>query len=196
MTERGRSADPRAERVRTRLRAAALALANERPVDGITVGDLVARAEVSRQVFYRHFRDRDDAVATAFSHAFAAAARPRRRDARAHILDLFEFAARYPGLCHNVVSSTVHQHVLATYREALLDPCRQIADQGMAVLHTIAPLPADAVTRFLVGGLMEVLRSWMEDPQPTDLHARVRAALVTVDALLGCSPTPKGPLDG
>ncbi|WNG85218.1 TetR/AcrR family transcriptional regulator [Mycobacterium sp. ITM-2016-00317] len=195
MTERGRSADPRAERVRTRLRAAALALANERPVDGITVGDLVARAEVSRQVFYRHFRDRDDAVATAFSHAFAAA-RPRSRDARTHILDLFEFAARHPGLCHNVVSSTVHQHVLATYREALLDPCRQIADQGMAMLHTIAPLPADAVTRFLVGGLMEVLRSWMEDPHPTDLHARVRAALVTIDALLGGSPTPKGPLDG
>lgn len=196
MTERGRSADPRAERVRTRLRAAALAIANERPVDGITVGDLVARAEVSRQVFYRHFRDRDDAVATAFSHAFAAATRTGHRDARTHILDLFDFAARHRALCHNVVSSTVHQHVLATYRDALLEPCRQIADQGMAVLHTIAPLPSDAVTRFLVGGLMEVLRSWMEEPRPTDLRARVRAALATVDALLGCSPTTKGPVDG
>ena len=67
------SVDPRAERVRTRLREAAFALAHERPVDQLTVGDIVARAEVSRQVFYQHFRDRDDAVATAFTVAFAAA---------------------------------------------------------------------------------------------------------------------------
>jgi hypothetical protein len=66
----------------------------------------------------------------------------------------------------------------------------------MAVLATIAPLPADAVTRFLVGGFMEVLRSWMEDPDATDLHARVEAALDTVDALLGISSAQKGPHDG
>ena len=73
MAARINSVDPRAERVRTRLREAAFALAHEGPVDQITVGDIVARAEVSRQVFYRHFRDRDDAVATAFAVAFAAA---------------------------------------------------------------------------------------------------------------------------
>ena len=65
MAARTHSVDPRAERVRTRLREAAFALAHERPVDRLTVGDIVARAEVSRQVFYQHFRDRDDAVATA-----------------------------------------------------------------------------------------------------------------------------------
>ena len=67
------SVDPRAERVRSRLRAAAFELAQETPVDHITVGDLVTRAEVSRQVFYRHFRDRDDAVAAAITDVFTAA---------------------------------------------------------------------------------------------------------------------------
>ena len=42
MSDRGRSADPRAERVRTRLREAAFALSHERAVDEITVGDVVA----------------------------------------------------------------------------------------------------------------------------------------------------------
>lgn len=51
-------------------------MAGERRVDEITVGDLVARAGVSRQVFYRHFRDRDDAVALAVTGAFAAAVGP------------------------------------------------------------------------------------------------------------------------
>ncbi|UXA15988.1 TetR/AcrR family transcriptional regulator [Mycobacterium sp. SMC-4] len=187
MTERGRSADPRAERVRARLREAAFAMAHEQPVDQITVGDLVARAQVSRQVFYRHFRDRDDAVASAFTHAFATSTGTAEPDARARIIELFAFAARHCLLCRNIASSTVHQHVLAEYREALVPPCRQIADQSMTVLTTVAPLTAEAVTRFLVGGLTEVLRSWMEAPQATDLLARARAALDTVDALLGNS---------
>jgi len=63
MAARTHSADPRAERVRTLLRDAAFALAHEGPVDEITVGDLVARAGVSRQVFYQHFKDRDDFLA-------------------------------------------------------------------------------------------------------------------------------------
>lgn len=197
MSERGRSADPRAERVRTRLRDAAFSLPHERRVDQITVGDLVARAEVSRQVFYRHFRDRDDAVAQAFSGVFAEVLAERvDADARTRIVELFTFAAEHASMCRNVVPSTVNQHVLATYRDALFPPCTQIAAQGMAVLDNVAPLPEQAVARFLVGGFMEVLRSWMEDPDSSDLPARVSAALDTVDALLGISSSQKGPADG
>jgi AcrR family transcriptional regulator len=192
MSERGHSTDPRAERVRARLREAAFSLPHEHPVDEITVGDLVARADVSRQVFYRHFRDRDDAVARAFSHAFAEAAEAMDgADARTRVVQLFAFAAEHESLCRNVVPSTVNQHVIGTYREALFAPCRQIAAEGMAVLDSVAPLPEQAVTRFLVGGFMEVLRSWMEDPDTTDLSARVGVALHTVDALLGISSSEK-----
>jgi AcrR family transcriptional regulator len=196
MSERGHSADPRAERVRARLRDAAFALSHERSVDGITVGDLVARADVSRQVFYRHFRDRDDAVAQAFSQAFGRVVAADGADARTRVLDLFAFAAEHATMCRNVVPSTVNQHVLAAYRAALSGPCRQIAAQGMVVLDAVAQLQVHAVTRFLVGGFLEVLRSWMEEPETTDLHARVSAALDTVDALLGISSDQKGTADG
>ncbi|WP_024444858.1 TetR/AcrR family transcriptional regulator [Mycolicibacterium iranicum] len=195
MSERGRSADPRAERVRSRLRQAALFLADERPVDEISVGDLVSQADVSRQVFYRHFRDRDDAIAAAFSHLFCK--RPAQaEDAKARILELFGFAAEHAALFRHVVPSTVNQYVLVTYRDALRAPCEQIASQGMAVLDTITSISADAVTRFLVGGFTEVLRSWMEDPDATDLSLRIGAALDTVDALLGITSAQKGPSRG
>ena len=206
MSDRGQSADPRAERVRARLQDAAFALSHERPVDGITVSDIVARADVSRQVFYRHYRDRDDAIARAFTRAFADVAEPDGAerdgaepdgaDARTRVLDLFAFAAAHASMCRNVVPSTVNQHVLTAYRDALAPPCRQIATQGMAVLDTVAALREDAVTRFLVGGFLEVLRSWMEDPATTDLRARVSATLDTVDALLGITSAQKGPSNG
>lgn len=214
MPARTHSVDPRAERVRTRLREAAFALAHERPVDQITVGDIVARAEVSRQVFYQHFGDRDDAVATAFIAAFAAATTALDRgtaggtadedrsvitaDARTRILRLFDFAAEHRSMYRNIVPSAVTQRVVTAFRAELQPACEQIARQGMPVVSPIASLTPESVTRFLVGGFMEVLRSWMEDPDSTDLSGRVGAALDTVNALLGlttqASPTtyPRG----
>ena len=58
---------------------------------------------------------------------------------------------------------------------------------GMPAVITVASLTPEAVTRFLVGGFMEVLRSWMEDRDAADLRGRVSGALDTVSALLGLS---------
>ncbi|SEH78279.1 regulatory protein, tetR family [Mycolicibacterium rutilum] len=181
MAARTHSADPRAERVRTRLREAAFALAHEQPVDRLTVGDIVARAGVSRQVFYRHFADRDDAVATAFTTAFATtiaeATGGISGEAPDRIVRLFDFAAEHRSMYRNVVPSTVAQRVVAAFRAELLPACEQLA----AAMSTVADVASEAVTRFLVGGFMEVLRSWMEDPDSADLGGRVRAALATVN---------------
>lgn len=192
MAARAHSVDPRAERVRARLREAAFALAHERPVDQLTVGDIVGRAGVSRQVFYQHFRDRDDAVATAFTVAFAAATADIGGDARARILRLFDFAAEHRSMYRNIVPSAVTQRVVTAFRTELLPACEEIAAQAMPVVATIAGVAPESVTRFLVGGFMEVLRSWMEDPHSTDLSGRVRAALDTVNALLGLPADSKG----
>src|ERR1700754_118468 len=131
MAARTHSVDPRAERVRTRLREAAFALAHEQPVDQLTVGDIVARAGVSRQVFYKHFRDRDDAVATAFTVAFAAATADNSGDAGARIMRLFAFAAEHRAMYRNIVPSAVTQRVVTAFRAELLPACEEIAVQGM-----------------------------------------------------------------
>jgi AcrR family transcriptional regulator len=192
MAARTNSVDPRAERVRTRLREASFALAHERRVDELTVGDIVARAGVSRQVFYQHFSDRDDAVAAAFSAAFAAATADAGGDARARILRLFDFAAEHRTMYRNIVPSAVTQRVVTAFRTELLPACGEIATQGMPVVSPIAGLTPESVTRFLVGGFMEVLRSWMEGPDSADLGGRVSAALDTVNALLGLNTYSKG----
>ena len=186
MATRTPSADPRAERVRAKLIDAAFALAHERPVDQLTVGDLVARAGVSRQVFYRHFADRDDAVATAFVIAFAAATADLDGEPRSRILRIFGLAAEHRAMYRNVVPSPVAQRVVAAFRGELLPACEDLA--ARAVVGAAAGLEPGAVSRFLVGGFQEVLRSWMEDPgesgHAADLLGRVTAALDTVDALL------------
>ena len=96
----------------------------------------------------------------------------------------------------NIVPSAVTQRVVTAFRAELLPACEEIAAQGMPVVTTIASLTPESVTRFLVGGFMEVLRSWMEDPASTDLRGRASAALDTVNALLGLTTHPKGPQHG
>lgn len=196
MAARAHSADPRAERVRALLRDAAFALAHERPVDGLTVGDVVARAGVSRQVFYQHFTDRDDAVATAVTVAFAAATADIGGDARARIRRLFDFVAEHRAVYRHVVSSTVAQRVVAAFRAELAPACEEMAAAAMPAVTAIAGVAPEAVTRFLVGGFTEVLRSWMDDPSATDLGDRVRAALDTVNALLGVPEHSRGSRHG
>lgn len=188
MAARTHSADPRAERVRTRLRDAALTLVAQRPVDALTVADLVAHAGVSRQAFYQHFGDRDDAIATAFTAAFATATGDLGgEDARTRILRLFDFADRHRAMYRNVVGSAVVQRVVAAFRAELLPACTAIAEDAAPALEPAAALSPEAVSRFLVGGFMEVLRSWMEDPDSEELGIRVTAALDTVYALLSLS---------
>src|SRR3954463_14565736 len=182
MAARTNSVDPRAERVRGRLRDAAFALAHEGAVDHLTVGDIVDRAEVSRQVFFRHFRRRDDAIAFAFTIAFASATADIAGDPRTRITALFDFAAEHRAMYRNVVPSAVTLRVVAAFRAELTPAGEQIA---AAAVGDIAGLTTESVSRFLVGGLIEVLRSWMEDGDPTDLRGRVTAALDPVGALLG-----------
>ncbi len=159
-------------------------MAHERPVDQLTVSDIVDRAAVSRQVFYQHFRDRDDAIAHAFTAAFAAATAHADKDPRTRIVALFDFAAEHRAMYRNVVPSVVTLRVLAAFRTELLPACEQIAE---AAVIDHEGLTAQSVAGFLVGGLIEVLRAWMDDEDAPDLHARITAALDTVEALLALS---------
>ncbi|WP_332764319.1 TetR/AcrR family transcriptional regulator [Phenylobacterium sp.] len=91
MAERG---NPRAERTRAALIAAGRRLYSERPVDAVTVDDIVQAASVGKGSFYNHFVDREalvraisseirGQVETAVSRANAGVEDPARRMARA-----------------------------------------------------------------------------------------------------------------
>jgi AcrR family transcriptional regulator len=55
-----RKLDARASRTRNRLGMAFLELIHQRPIEDITVQDVLDRASVGRSTFYLHFRDKND----------------------------------------------------------------------------------------------------------------------------------------
>lgn len=66
--------DRRVARTRTRLKAALLALIQERSYAGITVGDITQRADVGRSTFYVHFQSKEDLLFDGFEGALLALA--------------------------------------------------------------------------------------------------------------------------
>jgi AcrR family transcriptional regulator len=57
---RPRKPDERARRTRDRLGGAFVALIHEKPIEEVTVQDVLDRASVGRSTFYLHFRDKND----------------------------------------------------------------------------------------------------------------------------------------
>lgn len=58
--KRRRKLDKRARRTRDRLGSAFVALIHEKPIENVTVQDVLNRAAVGRSTFYLHFRDKND----------------------------------------------------------------------------------------------------------------------------------------
>lgn len=63
--------DRRIVRSKRALREALIELTEERGLDGFTVNDLCARADLNRGTFYNHYRDKDDFVADLEGDLFA-----------------------------------------------------------------------------------------------------------------------------
>lgn len=55
-----RKPDLRTRRTRDRLSSALVELIREKPIEAVTVQDVLARARVGRSTFYLHFRDKND----------------------------------------------------------------------------------------------------------------------------------------
>jgi AcrR family transcriptional regulator len=60
MDKRRRKPDPRGARTRARLGMAFVQLIHEKPMEEVTVQDVLDRASVGRSTFYLHFRDKND----------------------------------------------------------------------------------------------------------------------------------------
>ncbi len=74
--------DVRVRRTRTLLRQALVELIEDRGFDRVTVGDLTARAMVSRAAFYRNYRDKYALVEQVFDEALAEMTASDEGDAR------------------------------------------------------------------------------------------------------------------
>jgi AcrR family transcriptional regulator len=175
--------DPRAVRSRQALGDAFLKLLETRPVDQISIRDIVAAAGVGYTTFFRHHASREallDHVAAEQIRRLFALAMP--------VLDAWDVHAGSTALfsyvdAHRALWSTLLTGGAAgTIREEFLRLARRVAaSQG----RPGSWLPADAGVILIVGGTLDLLTWWLRqgDPLPIERIVAIHERVVVTPAI-------------
>jgi AcrR family transcriptional regulator len=173
--------DRRARRSRASLMRAAVTMVSERGTTAVAVSDLAAAADVSRQVLYAQFGDRDTLL-------FETALDLARRE----LLPGIARDAHAPGGHTRVLAATRHFAAYRTFYRAMFTGPRaydlnkalsallgsfnrQLADRMSA--RPLPPGTAEDLTTFVTGGWAAILTAWVidgEDPlDPEEMADRL-----------------------
>jgi AcrR family transcriptional regulator len=160
--------DPRALRVRTALLSSAWTLAHAQRIESISVVAICRHADVSRQVFYKHFADRDEVVFAAVRASFDEAVAGVVGDP---LQPLVAWMREHGELERNLYPSQVADRL----GELLRDTLRPLCEAALPARIDATVERADAVC-LLVGGMWELLRQIAlggvrDGRSPADLRA-------------------------
>jgi AcrR family transcriptional regulator len=173
---RGVSAEARRADRRARLIEAGLELLGERGWAGTTVRAVCAEAELTERYFYESFDNREQLILAVFDRvtseaaeavlaAVAAAPHDARAKARAAIEAFVEMLTDDPRRARAILVEPVGSEAgEARRREAIRSFAALVADQASSFYGPAALAPEDAAltAMALVGGLAELLVSWLE----------------------------------
>ncbi|MDT3444557.1 MULTISPECIES: TetR/AcrR family transcriptional regulator [unclassified Pseudofrankia] len=175
---------------------AAVSLVVERGTSAVGVSDIARAADVSRQLLYQQFGDRDTLL-------LEAALDLARRE-------LVPSISEAPDTRTRVLATTQHfAHHRSFYRAMMTGPCSyELSKVLQGVLHDFNAqlvlqasdrrLPADLVedlTGFVIGGWAAIFNSWVVDgPDPLDAEAfadRLMRLLTVLTVTIHTEPEPR-----
>jgi AcrR family transcriptional regulator len=187
MTERRPSlgsADPRAERSRAALFAAAIELVSRAGSTDVSLVALAAESGLTRQAIYLHFPDRDSVlVAAAVDLLSRELTEPSRRsDQPISPLDVAEHFDRhrrfYAALMSGSCVGPLNRELLAVFV-----PVNERVVLALAGNH--GPERTRDLALFLTGGTEKLVTTWMLSADPESPAHFAERLMATVDALAG-----------
>lgn len=180
--------DRRVERTQQLLREALLSLIREKGFEGLTVQEIIDRANVGRATFYAHFDNKDDLLLSGFDE-FRALLKAHQRDALSRGPNVED---RVFGFSHEIFSHTNEYReeframvgkrsgaaLQRLLHKLLVDFVREDVKQTVARAEDGA-VPAEAVVQFIAGALFGLLGWWLDGrprlsvPEVNDLFRRL-----------------------
>ncbi len=162
--------DARVVRTRQALRQAMIELAEERPLEGITVRAIAARAGVGYATFFRHYADKEALladVANRLTQEFLARVRPlmEQKDRRGAAQSLVAFVQDHLSLYRSLIAGGSGE----TVRAEMLRVCLT----NVAEARPPRPRgPLDELVLFhLVSAILNLLAWWLRNPGIADAGA-------------------------
>jgi AcrR family transcriptional regulator len=161
--------DRRARRTRRLLQQALLQLLAEEPLSKVTVTQIAARADVSRQAFYLHFTSKEELLLSHVDDVFdqiratvlPAPARPRPVGLQELIAASFAEWTRHASALGLALQIEDKDQVIDRIRVHVADLMDAFAQYGRE--DVLATPMHDYVVDFFTGGVYMLLRSWSRD---------------------------------
>jgi AcrR family transcriptional regulator len=170
--------DLRVRRTRNRLGSALIALILEKPIDEITVQEVLDRAAVGRSTFYVHYTDKDDLFLSQLEQGLEmwSTALSRRREKSLRVAPVRDFFA------HIDDARKLYRALVESGRiQAFFDLAQGYFARGIAQrlreqsmrFRNLPQAELGARSHVLAGSLLSLLRWWMdrgakESPQSMD----------------------------
>jgi AcrR family transcriptional regulator len=161
-----RKLDQRAQRTRTRLGDAFLALMQEKPLDEITVQDVLDRASVGRSTFYVHFRDKNDLLLSQLERfleltSSLLSVRKERSNRVAPVAEIFDHIGNQNKIYRVLVDAGRLEEFFALAQEYYARGiARRLSETGRFTSVPKRELAARAAA--LAGSMLSLLRWWLD----------------------------------
>lgn len=150
-----------------------LRLVGSKPLDKITVKDIVEDCEITRNTFYYHFQDIYDLTAEVFRSEFARVIKKRgeQGDWRDQLRAVVDFAQQNRGAVLHIYNSARRQELMRSFEKSTLEYMLQVVHsypQSAGLDEADIRLVADVVRCALTGLAEDWLNKGMKEaPRPT-----------------------------
>ena len=162
--------DRRIQRTRQTLHGALMALVVEVPYDGITVQQILDRANVGRSTFYAHFQDKDELLMWGTEHLKEAlslsAAQPPRADGPEVLVvfsrAMFDHAHGYRKIYRALVNTSVWPHLRQRIQNIIAEQIRRQCRAMKRTQKQQSKMPLELFVHYLASTLLTVLTWWID----------------------------------
>jgi AcrR family transcriptional regulator len=160
-----RNPDRRIRQTRDRLGNALIALIQEKPIDEVTVQEVLERASVGRSTFYLHFSGKDDLFLSELEHALeiwtTVLSRKQEKSHRvAPVAEFFAHVADARKLYRALVDAgRIHEFFELAQGYFARGIARRLQEIGPA---NLVQRELDAPSHALAGNLLSLLKWWLD----------------------------------
>ncbi len=172
------------------LREALIELIEERDFESLTIGEITARAMVSRAAFYRNYQDKYDLVEQIFDEAMRTLLGSIADMGREHPpqvwVKFFEHIAEYERLYRALLGRKGSSWFVLKMRASLTNLVKEhghIPGGPNAVNHPIYPFSDDLVPDLVSTMLVEAITWWLEHDRPYPPKEMATRCALLVSAL-------------
>src|ERR1700678_1416906 len=162
-----RNPDPRIRRTCERLGSALVELIQQRPIDDVTVQDVLDRASVGRSTFYLHYRDKDDLLFSQLETFLETMSTwlSRAREDSLRIVPVTEMFAHIGSSQNKVYRALAEGGPLHEFFDLAQDYFTRGIEQRLIESKRLSKLPPRelrARAAALAGSLLSLLRWWLD----------------------------------